>query len=127
MDKSTIPMRQKPTISKPPSFLDATAKREWKRISKLLGDRLSEIDQAVLVAYASAWSQFVRAEKVLQEQGEVVEFKTKAGSWKIPHPSVKLRSDAAARLLKTSKLLGLSSSTKRVPKPKSPGDRFLRG
>lgn len=60
--------------SKCPKHLDAVARKEWKRVSQeLVALRImSEADVAALAAYCSAYSRWVKAELVIQRDGEVI-------------------------------------------------------
>lgn len=72
----------KPEIKIPPCprHLSAEARKEWKRVSKVLArlGMLSTIDRAALAAYCQAWGRWVDAERHVKERGEVV--KTAAGN-----------------------------------------------
>jgi len=58
---------------KKPPFLDATGRREWNRMCKLLEPLglLSAIDGAALGIYCQAFSRLVEAEKAIAENGIV--------------------------------------------------------
>jgi len=85
-----------------PSWLNATAKREWKRIMKMFmemerkGQRvITEADRAILVGYCQAWADLVKSIKMIEEQGEVFVFKKDNGSKYIqqsPYVAIKNKS-----------------------------------
>jgi P27 family predicted phage terminase small subunit len=57
-----------------PPHLDEEAKKEWRRVSRLLLNLglLTKIDRAALAAYCVCWSRWVEAEGQLKEQGLMV-------------------------------------------------------
>ncbi|MGI5443381.1 phage terminase small subunit P27 family [Streptomyces shenzhenensis] len=63
-----------PKAPSPPTWLDAEAKAEWRRVVPDL-DRLgvlARVDRAVLATYCSSWSKFVQAERAIQRDGLTV-------------------------------------------------------
>ena len=62
-------------IPKPPKFLSAAARREWRRISSELFELklLSNIDTTALAAYCDFFVQFIEARKQVEEHGMVME------------------------------------------------------
>lgn len=63
----------KPPPARPrcPAWLDAEAKREWRRIAPTMARMglLTEVDAAVLAAYCAAVSELVRAHTTIAERG----------------------------------------------------------
>jgi len=63
-------------IPKCPKHLDAEARKEWRRIGRmLLAVRvITELDRAVLTVYCQSWSEYVRAcEALLADLGQVTD------------------------------------------------------
>lgn len=62
------------TTPRAPSHLNAEAKAEWKRMSRLLVEAglYSDIDRAALSAYCVAWARHLEAEGMLQRYGVVI-------------------------------------------------------
>lgn len=58
-----------------PSHLNATAKREWTRVSRelLACGLLTSVDRAALSCYCVAWSRLVEAEKKIAATGLIVQ------------------------------------------------------
>lgn len=66
----------KPAVEEPtcPAWLDAEAKREWRRVVPYLLriGLLSQIDRSALAAYCQNFARWYRAEKLLEEHGLVM-------------------------------------------------------
>ena len=64
----------KPAIPSCPRFVVGEARKEWRRVSRLLFAMgvLSEIDRSALAAYCQAWAQWVDAEQKLAKTGMLV-------------------------------------------------------
>jgi len=58
-------------VPKCPAWLDAMAKREWKRVVPVLAklEMLTEIDRGALAAYCDAYSRWQQAARELRETG----------------------------------------------------------
>jgi P27 family predicted phage terminase small subunit len=63
-----------PDIPKPPAHLSKTAKKEWKRMSKVLhaSGLLTQLDYSQFAIYCQAWGRWVDAEKKITETSMVV-------------------------------------------------------
>ena len=66
-----------PTPDRPPyapRHLNDDAKKEWRRMVKvLMGMGLyTEADQAALAMYCQAWGRWIHAERMVEEDGEVL-------------------------------------------------------
>jgi len=63
--------KPRPLIPRPPAHLDATAKRQWRRIAKALtaDGLLTELDRTALAMLCLAYSRLVDAEKNIQKHG----------------------------------------------------------
>lgn len=61
-------------IPKPPAHLSKTAKKEWKRMSKILHSSglLTQLDFSQFAIYCQAWGRWVDAEKKISETNMVV-------------------------------------------------------
>jgi P27 family predicted phage terminase small subunit len=70
-DAAPTASRGKPTA---PSFLDAEAKKQWKRIVGLIDDAgyCSRLDADVLTHYCTLWSRWREAEKQVKVLGAVI-------------------------------------------------------
>jgi P27 family predicted phage terminase small subunit len=115
----------RPGLPTCPSFLDAEARKEWKRISKELADLgiLIRLDRAALAAYCSSYSQWLKAETELakEEASEVYVSETglrKRSSW------VQIRNEALGLMRAFLGEFGLSPVSRgrvNVPAQKPPG------
>jgi len=76
-----------------PRHLDAEAKREWKRVVKLLGGAgiITQVDRGVLSAYCRAWSLYVEADRAVQRYGLML-----MSEKKVPYQSPYLNTMTAA-------------------------------
>ncbi len=119
--------RPESAIPSCPSFLNAVAKREWKRITKELHaiGLISNLDMAVLAGYCMAWSRWVRAEKKLKKAGSEV-MKAKSGYLQVsPHLTIanksldQIRRFCAMLGLSPVDRVGIGSGSGNKPKTKS--------
>lgn len=80
-----------------PAYLDLTAKKEWKRVSKLLLDLglLTDLDTTMLAMYCQAFSDFIRLSGFLTEHGDT--FTTGTG-YIAQRTEVSLRANAYKRI-----------------------------
>ncbi len=94
-----------------PSWLGAHAKREWKRVTKLLGDAgvLTELDRTVLALYCSAVDDFLTCRAIIDREGGVAK-SDKGGLYQ--HPAFGMMTNAWSRALKAGAELGLSPSSR---------------
>jgi P27 family predicted phage terminase small subunit len=94
--KRAINQREpKPTgIPTCPTHLDATAKREWTRISRELIDigLLTEVDRSALAAYCAAYSRWASAEKSIAKFGLVI--KSPKSGYPVANPFVGIANTA---------------------------------
>lgn len=121
-----------PALSTPdcPAHLDKVAQAEWGRISAELAavGLLTQVDRATLAAYCQAWSRWIKAEKHLRSEGEVLE---RDSGVRYPNPYVAIANKAIEHIHKFSALFGLDPSSRtriRVPESVQPADdksRFL--
>lgn len=68
----------------PKELIDSRARAEWKRITEILAgmEIIGDLDRYSLIAYANAWSLYVKSTLELSEQGLVIE--TEKGPVKNP-------------------------------------------
>lgn len=95
----------------PPSFLSPEGLREWQRIVPLL-DRmglLTYVDRAMLVVYCEAWSRYMAATQVVQEEGVVIE--SYKGTF-VRHPAALVAKDAEQIMRQCCSEFGLSPSAR---------------
>ena len=106
----------KPLQKTPPAYLDATAKKEYKRITTLLEELpIADLDLSLVVAYCQTYSNYVQATKHLNKHGLVTETErgTKLSSY------YTAQRDSTDRLISLSNKLGLNlDSRMKVMSPK---------
>ena len=111
----------KPKPIKPtcPAWLDAEAKREWKRIVPELDSLglLGKIDRAALAGYCECWSQWQQASRILQEKG--LTFKTPSGYMQ-QRPEVSIAQKSLSLLKGFCQEFGLTPSARsRIQTPEA--------
>ncbi|MDK3656255.1 phage terminase small subunit P27 family [Staphylococcus pseudintermedius] len=90
----------KPLQKTPPAYLDATAKKEYKRITTLLNELpIADLDLSLVVAYCQTYSNYIQATKHVNKHGLVTE--TERGT--------KLSSYYTAQRESTDRLISLSN------------------
>jgi len=69
----TVAKRMPPGRPSPPTWLDAEAMAEWRRIVPALDDLgvLAKVDRAIVATYCTAWSFQKQAKALLEEDGLV--------------------------------------------------------
>jgi P27 family predicted phage terminase small subunit len=94
-----------------PSWLDGEAKAEWKRIVPSLESAgvLARVDRGILAGYCQGWSDYHRAAKAVQREGEI--FTTPKG-YVAKNPWVTIKNEAWTRCFKAAAVLGLSPSAR---------------
>ncbi len=114
-----------------PSWLDAEAKREWKRIVTALGPAkvLTAADWSVLAATCQCWSLYVAAVNDIRENGYM--FETGTG-YQAQRPAVSIMVKMLEKLSVLWAKLGLSPADRvrlALPEQKQDDDfeRFLKG
>lgn len=108
--KPTVNFR--PGVPSAPSWLDPVAKREYKRVVRLLAERpghLQQVDMAVLCTYAQGYSDVVRLTLDVRREGESLSG-AKGGSYL--NPKCSALAQAHNRMREAQAKLGFS-----------PGDR----
>ena len=115
---NTLEPQPDSTIPKCPAWLDAEAKRQWKRLAPELArlGLLTSVDGESLAAYCQAWSELRSATELLQKEGRVVE--TAAGGQK-PHPAISMQRTAWMAIRAYAAMFGLDPSSRaRLSVPK---------
>jgi P27 family predicted phage terminase small subunit len=112
----------KPKRWTPPEHFGPDATEEWWRIYRKLRNSPSidpELDRSVLSAYCQAYERWVQAERLIAEQGIVVD--------DLMSPAVRIANRALADLTKYAAELGLTPKSRqaRLAPPKQPRIRPL--
>lgn len=97
--------------AKPPAYLSAYAKKEWKRIVPLLQKNklLTDADIPMLAAYCQAYSRFIESEKLIRAHGFTAV--TDKGNV-IQRPEVGISNKAMEEMLKFGREFGLTPSSR---------------
>ena len=116
-----------------PAFLDSSAKKEWKRVSKELIEIgiLTSVDRSILASYCDAYSRWAQATEELNElrkaKGKsVLVVGTKTG-YPMQNPLIGIINTAADQMRKFGAELGLSPSSRTrlsVDQPSKEQDQF---
>ena len=95
-----------------PDWLDEEAVAEWERIVPELSRLgvLAKVDRAALSTYCAAWSKFVKAERLLQEDDLVAE--RRAGNGPAKHPGWQVWREAATTVQALAKELFITPSSR---------------
>lgn len=103
--------RPSPIAPDCPSWLDAEAKREWKRVSPELErlGLLTGIDMAAMAGYCASYSLYVKCKRVLHTKG--LTFKTATG-YLMPRPEVAIGNRALIELRAFCVQFGLTPSAR---------------
>ncbi|WP_321907138.1 phage terminase small subunit P27 family [Paraburkholderia sp. J11-2] len=114
---------------KPPDFLDAIAKREFRRVAALMAasGSLCALDLALLSTYAVAFSRWKQAESELRNLSLTVRSKTNV---EFQRPLIGIANSAARVMNAAAKELGLTPTARRtlgiVPsEPSDAADRYF--
>lgn len=130
--------KPEPTAPKCPAWLDKEAKKEWRRVIKLLEPLglATVLDGTALAMYCTAYSRWKTAELWIQKHGTTYMIRDNAGAAKymqqVPH--VAIANKAAALITKLCQEFGMTPSARmQLDLPKMPGtsgtdyERFRRG
>lgn len=85
-DREPKPVKRAP---KCPDWLDAEAKKEWRRMARTLEALgiLTEIDRAAFAGYCQAYARWKESEEFISKHGTIV--KTPSGYWQqVPQVSI---------------------------------------
>ena len=86
---NTAEPKPKSKAPKCPNWLEAEAKKEWRRMAKQLEQLglLTEIDMAAFAGYCQAYARWKEAEEFISQHGTIV--KTPSGYWQqVPQVSI---------------------------------------
>ncbi|CBI41971.1 P27 family phage terminase small subunit [Bacillus amyloliquefaciens DSM 7] len=99
-------MKMRAENIEPPSWLSATAKKEFKRLTELLleVELINEADITHLAFYCDAYSQYISFERQIKKYGLWVDGK--------PNPFIMRKKDMAAQLRAYGSDLGLSPAAR---------------
>jgi P27 family predicted phage terminase small subunit len=108
----------KPVLSEPPDFLDAEAKKEWKRIGPELV-QLGLFTSADVVAFASycvSYSRLIKAQKKINRLG--LTMKT-GNNYHVPRPEIAITNNAMKLIKDFAIQFGFTPSARgRIDLPK---------
>ncbi len=94
-----------------PSHLDSEARREWKRLVKVLCSigLLTLVDRGILACYCTAWSRLISAEAELLKEGAVL-IGSNGGAYQ--NPWLAIANKATEQIAKYGSLLGFDPSSR---------------
>lgn len=116
-----------------PTWLDAEAKKEWRRLSKQLEELgvLTQVDMAAFAGYCEAYSRLKEAEEFISKHGTIV--KTPSGYWQ-QVPQVSIAQTYLKIMIKFCEQFGLTPSSrsrivadKNADEGEDPMEMMLRG
>ena len=95
-----------------PEHLDEEAKKEWKRMSKLLSKAglLANVDKAQLAMYCQAWGRWVEAEEKLKKHGMIV--RAPKSGYPMQSPYLAIANQAMKQLQTSLVEFGMSPSSR---------------
>lgn len=112
--------KPRPVAPKCPSWLDAEAKREWRRVAPALErlGLLTEVDGTALAGYCQSYSRWRACQMVLSEKG--LTFETESG-YLMPRPEVSIGNKALVEVRAFCQQFGLTPSARsRMSLPEVP-------
>lgn len=99
-----------------PDWLDAESRLKWDEVIQTLSSMgvLSVVDGDAIAGYCQAWVRWVRAERFIQEHGEVYQVKDDKGRVTVvrPFPQVSIARHLLDRLTKLQQQFGLTPSSR---------------
>ncbi|MEQ8154486.1 MAG: phage terminase small subunit P27 family [Clostridiaceae bacterium] len=103
--------KPKKKAPKCPAWLDAEAKKEWRRVAKQLEDLgiLTEVDMAAFAGYCEAYARWKEAEEFISKHGTIV--KTPSGYWQ-QVPQVSIAQTYLKIMIKFCEQFGLTPSSR---------------
>jgi P27 family predicted phage terminase small subunit len=103
----------RPTVEIPtcPAGLKPEARKEWRRLSKLLQAQglIARLDRAALAVYCQAWARWLEAEQKVQEGGEIVK---SPNGYPIQNPWLSIANAAAKEVRAFLQEFGLSPAAR---------------
>jgi P27 family predicted phage terminase small subunit len=108
-DREPQPRRVVPRC---PDFLDEDAKREWRRVTRLLERNgiVTELDGPTLMAFCQAFSRWAVAERNLQKYGTVILSPDK--NFPIQSPYLSIANMAMEQMVKIATEFGMTPSSR---------------
>lgn len=118
-----------PPLGKPrmPSFLDATAKNEWKKVLPILDEMgvTSKADGTILAVYCQMYSRWVKAEAMLKKDGYTVQC---ANGYVQPSQWLGIGNTAIKEMKSAMDELGLTPKARQkltaLPRPKPEAEKW---
>ena len=115
---------------KPPMWLCKKGKKEFKRLAEQLlqVELMTNADVDLLATYCNAYVEYIECDRVVQEEGIMVEYTNKAAETnKVPHPLLVKKKAAFDIMYKIAADFGFSPASrakiaipKKEEKPKTP-------
>lgn len=108
--------------ARPPAHLMPEARREWRRMIKILSPLglYTELDKPALAAYCTAWARHVEAEKNLQKYGMVLVGQGSGAPYLSPYYAV--ANKAWDQMVRSMAEFGMSPSSRSRVTATTPGD-----
>ncbi len=99
-------------IPKAPRPLKGEARREWKRITRLLAEIecIAEVDRAALTAYCFEWARYLRANEELDRLNVLLSKSTKGTE--LPHPLLRVIERSFMMMLRTCEDFGFTAASR---------------
>jgi P27 family predicted phage terminase small subunit len=108
-----------PTGIKCPTFLDAEARKEWRRIVAALAelDVLKQTDSSILASYCVNYSRWKASELILAKEGTTIKVMGSQGQERyMKHPALLVSGEAQQQMIRAGRSLGFSPVDRvRVP------------
>lgn len=121
------------TMPEMPKWLNAEAKKEWKRVAPELHriGLLTMADRTALAAYCQSYGKWVAAEKAIQEKGLTFQMLTPEGEVRYEQqvPEVGIANTTLNQIRAFCSLFGLDPSSRskmQLPNEKSKEDAFAK-
>lgn len=122
-------------MPKCPKWLSDDAKKEWRRVAKVLFEcgLLTEADQTALAAYCESYALWKQAQELIKTEGITYEYTNKSGATNIvKHPAVEISLKSMLVIKQFCSEFGLTPSSRgRINLPakqdeEDPFEEFLR-
>ena len=115
-----------PAIPSCPSFLNKEARREWRRVSKLLfaNGLMTQLDRAALAGYCDAYARAAEASRQLQKYGLIVK---SPNGYPMQSPYLAILNTALQEMRAFCTEFGMTPSSRSRVKTTNPKQRSLFG